>query len=89
MKIKDGYMMRKVAGNCVVVPMGDEIANFNGMMNLNETGELLFKCLQNGCEKKDLVQALLDEYEVSEEQAAEGVEKFIEKLKKVGILNEN
>jgi len=86
MKIKDGYMMRKVAGNCVVVPMGDEVTNFNGMINLNETGELLFECLQKGCERQDLIQAMMKQYDVSEEKCGKDVDVFIEKLNKAGIF---
>lgn len=86
MKIKDGYMMRKIAGNCVVVPMGDEITNFNGMINLNETGELLFSNLLKGCNKEELMEAMMAEYNVSREICEKDVDIFIEKLEKVGIL---
>ncbi len=87
MKIKNGYMMRKVVDNCVVVPMGDEVTNFNGMINLNETGELLFKKLQEGCTREELIEAMLAEYDISREICERDVDKFIEKLDKVGILD--
>lgn len=86
MKIKEGYMMRKVAGNCVVVPMGDEVTNFNGMINLNETGEVIFENLQKGCTKEELVEAMLKEFDAPREVIERDVDMFIEKLEKVGIL---
>ena len=86
MKIKDGYMMRKVAGNCVVVPMGDEVTNFNGMINLNETGEVIFENIQNGCSREELVEIMLKEFEAPREVIERDVDVFIEKLEKVGIL---
>ena len=86
MKIKNGYMMRKVADKCVVVPMGDEVTNFNGMINLNETGELLFATLQKGCTREELIEAMLAEYDISREICERDVDRFIEKVDKVGIL---
>jgi len=86
MKIKDGYMMRKVAGNCVVVPMGDEITNFNGMINLNETGEFLFEKLKDGCNKEELIEAMMSEYEVTREICERDIDKFTGKLSEAGIL---
>lgn len=86
MKIKDGYMMRKVAGNCVVVPMGDEVTNFNGMINLNETGEFMFSKIYGGCTRDELVDTMLAEYNAPRELIEKDVDNFIEKLDKIGII---
>lgn len=86
MKIKEGYMMRKVAGNCVVVPMGDEVTNFNGMINLNETGEVIFENLQKGCTKDELIEAILAEFDASREVLERDIDAFLGKLDKIGIL---
>lgn len=77
MKIKNGYMLREVAGEAVVVPSGEVSLNFQGIISLNETGALLWKELEQGCEKKDLVQALLDEYEIDAETAEKDVNEFL------------
>ncbi|NZA39789.1 PqqD family peptide modification chaperone [Eubacterium callanderi] len=77
MRIKEGYMLREAAGETVVVPFGEEALNFQGIISLNETGALLWKELEQGCEKKDLVQALLDEYEVDTETAEKDVNEFL------------
>ncbi len=77
MKIKEGFMLRDVAGSYVVVPMGKEAADFNGMITLNETGAFLWKQLEKGCTREELLEALLKEYDVPEERAAKGIEKFL------------
>lgn len=84
MKIKEGYLLKEVAGNHVVIPVGN--VSFNGMLNLNETGVLIWKKLENGCEESDLVAAFLAEYDVTEERAKEDISIFVEKLRKAGIL---
>ena len=84
MKIKEGYLLSEVAGNYVVVPVGN--VTFNGMLNLNETGVLIWKKLEQGCEESDLVKAFLDEYDVSEERAKEDVSTFVKKLQAAGLI---
>ena len=86
MQIKEGFMMRKVADHCVVVPVGNEVVDFNGMINLNEPGALLFELLQKGCSREDLIQTLLDTYEVTREQCERDADLFLDKLKKAGLL---
>ena len=69
MKIKKGFMLREVAGNFVVVAVGEASKKFNGVINLNESGAFLWKKLADGIEKEKLIDALLEEYEVSKEIA--------------------
>lgn len=77
MKIKEGFMLRDVAGSYVVVPMGKEAADFNGMITLNETGAFLWRQLEKGCTREELLAAMQKEYDVTEERAAKGIEKFL------------
>lgn len=69
--------MREVAGTYVAVAVGARSAEFHGMVNLNETGAVLWKALEQGVDRKQLAQSLLDNYDVSEEQAMNDVDKFI------------
>ncbi len=86
MKIKDDFILRKVADSYVVVPVNSMTLNFNGIINLNESGAFLFGLLQNGAEREDLISKMLDEYDVSEQQASDDIDTFIKKLKDVDIL---
>ena len=86
MKIKDGFILREVAGNTIVVAVGNTVKEFNGVINLNPTGAFLWKILQNGAEKEDLVKALLGEYEVDEQTAEKDVEAFIGRLQQANLV---
>lgn len=79
-------MLREVAGNYVVVAVGEASKNFNGVINLNESGAFLWKKLADGIEEAELIKELLNEYEVSEEIANNDVKTFIKKLKEADIL---
>ena len=86
MKIKEGFILREVADSFIVVAVGDAVKSFNGVINLNETSALLWKTLENGAEKEDLVNALLNNYEVERELAETDVEAFITKLTEAGLI---
>ena len=74
MKIKSDFILRKVADSYVVVPVGKLTLDFNGIINLNETGAFLFELLQKGAEREDLIEKMLEEYEVSPEKAASDID---------------
>ena len=86
MKIKEGFILRNVAGSFVVVPIGEATLDFNGMMNLNETGAFLFEKMIEGISREDLIKALTDEYDVDAETAAKDVDTFIEKVEKEDLF---
>lgn len=86
MKIKEDFLLRKVADSYVVVPVNQMTLDFNGIINLNETGAFLFELLQNGAEREELISKLLDEYEVTSEKASHDVDVFINKVKEADIL---
>ncbi len=88
MKIKNGYMLREVAGYSVVVPVTDETQSFNGMINLNETGAFLWRALEKGVSQKELSEMLASEYDIDTESAEADTADFIAKLKDAELLTE-
>ena len=87
MKTKSGFLLRNIAGNCVVVPVGERVAEFNGIITLNDTGAFLWKELEKGAEVEDLVRALLANYEdVDEETARQCVKDFLTSLQGADCL---
>lgn len=88
MKIKENYVLRQVADSWVVLPMGDAVADFNGMISLNETGALLWKKLEQGADLEALASLLTKTYDVSKEVALADAEKFVCKLRSSQMLEE-
>ena len=85
MKIKDGFILRSVAGQTVVLPTGDEL-DLNLMITLNETGTFLWERLQTETDEETLTAALLAEYDVDENTARNAVKAFAAKLESHGFL---
>lgn len=86
MKIKDGYMIKKVLNDYVVVPVGEEVLNFDGMVKLNNTAAFLWQKLEQETTEQELAIALLEKYEVSAEKAQASVTKVLDKLQEAGFL---
>lgn len=85
MKLKDGFFMRQIAGQTVVLPGGD-VLDLNMMITLNETGAFLWERLNEETTTEALVAALLGEYDVDNETAQKAVEAFVQKLNDHGFL---
>jgi len=88
MKIKENFMLRKVADCYVVVPVGAAVAEFNGMINLNEAGAFLWQLLENETTVDDVVCEMLKQYDVDAETAKADVEKFVAQLREGSLLDE-
>lgn len=87
MKLKDGFVLREVLGEKVVLPSGANL-DLNMMITLNETAEIIWNRLTDGAEMDELVQALLAEYDVDEARARASVEKFVGQMREHGFLED-
>ena len=87
MKIKEGFVLRQVADNWVVLPVGQASVSFNGMLSLNDPGAILWKALEQGGDRESLTDAICAEYEVERAVALADVEEFLARLEKAGCLD--
>lgn len=84
MKIKEGFVLRQVAGDTIVLPAGD--LNINAMITLNETGTFLWQKMEQETTVDELVAEVLKVYDTDEATAKAAVEAFVEKLKGYDFL---
>ncbi|MEE1196678.1 MAG: PqqD family protein [Lachnospiraceae bacterium] len=86
MKIEKEFILREIAGDYVIVPTGKTALEFNGLITVNELGAFIWKKLQQDVTEDELIQDILEEYEVDEETARHDVEEFLNKLTECKIL---
>lgn len=86
MKIKNGFIIREIAGSYVIIAAGEDAVDFGGMITVNETGAFLWGLLERGTSKKEMTEKLLSEYDVDEKTAEADIDEFIEKLRAGKIL---
>ena len=85
MKLKEGFVLRNVAGENVALPAAGML-DFNGMITLNETAAFLWKLLEQETDEDAMTAALLAEYDVEPAVAKTHVEEFVKKLKEKDFL---
>ena len=88
MKIKPGYLLRKVVEVYVIIGVGSDAYAPNQIMSLNETGALLWRCLETGAEKQELVDAILNEYDTDAGTAEKDVDAFLSQLREKALIDE-
>lgn len=86
MKIKDDFILKKIAGSYVVVPVRKRAVDFSGIIKLSESGAFLWELLEKGAERDELVAALLGEYDVDEATASADADRFINSLNEAGLI---
>lgn len=86
MKLKSGLMLREIAGQWVVVPLGERTVEFNAIMSLSESGAMLWKKIEQGAGIQDMVAAMQAEYLCDEAAVLSDVESFITDLTTKGLL---
>lgn len=86
MKVKDGFVMREVAGSHVVIATGEASKTFHGMVKLNDTGALIWQSLADGLTEAEIAAKLASEYDVDAEKAASDVAAFVAAMDEQGFL---
>ena len=86
MKIKLDFVLREIAGDILLVPAGKTALDLNGMLTLNEVGAEIWKMLPGVENEEEIVERLLQDYEVAPAQVREDVAEFIGHLRELGIL---
>ena len=86
MRIEKEFVLREIAGDYIIIPIGSTALEFHGLITVNEVGVTLWKMLQEEVTMEDLVQGVLAEYDVEEEVAREDIQEFLDTLVSGGIL---
>ena len=89
MKIKEGFVLREVAGQSVVIGVGQMSEQFHGMIRLNGTGTEIWKGLTRGDAPEAIAEQLTKTYDVDAERALADVNAFVADARKHGFLDED
>ncbi|MDR1565063.1 MAG: PqqD family protein [Oscillospiraceae bacterium] len=89
MKLKEGFIIREIMDEFLVVPTGERVADFNALISLNKTGAVLWQALAEEKQEAELAKILLNEFEVDEATAAKDTAAFLEILRENELVVEN
>lgn len=88
MKIKNGFAKRNIAGSEIVVPVGKNAVDFNGMITLNESGAFFWDCLKDDTTPEEVAKKVVEVYDVAPEKALIDVKNFISMLRENGLIED-
>ena len=88
MKIKGTFVIHDIAGDIVIVPVGETALHYNGMITTTKTGAAIWKELENGCDREMLIDMLLKRFDVDRDTAANDTDEFLQQLKKAGFIQD-
>lgn len=86
MKIKEGFVVRKVMGNNVVIATGAQSKKFHGMVKLNDTATEIWNYISEGLEADAIYEKMLEKYDVDESLLRADVKKTIKTLIDQGFV---
>ena len=82
------FIMREIAGEFILVPVGAAAMNFSGLITMNELGKFIFHLLAEERTVPELAEKITAEYDVSLETAVSDCEEFLQQLREIGALVE-
>lgn len=80
--------MRTVVDENIIMPTDENINKFEGAVILNEVSAFIWKKLQQPITQEELLEAVLDEFEVSYERAEKDLKALLEKFQEYGLIEE-
>ena len=85
MKLKDTYITHESDGEQILL---DTSSSFAGLIRSNKTAAFIVECLKEETTQEKIVEAMFEKYDAPKDVLAKDVSDVIEKLRKVGALDE-
>ncbi len=86
MRLNSDYVLREIAGDCVLVPTGEAVAKYNGLFAVSDVGARILELLPGCKDEAEIAAKIVEEYEVDEQTAAADVNEFISSLREKKII---
>ncbi len=86
MKLSDKFVLREIAGDTMLIPVGQ--TDVQGMLLLNPVSLLIYQQLQNGREPAEILQQIVAEYDVEQAQARDDLQETLAQMLRLGIIEE-
>lgn len=86
MKVKGEYVLREIAGDYILIPVGETALEMNGMITMDLVGVTIWKCLEQEKTEEEILREILENFEVEEDVAKADLTEFLIKLKEANLI---
>ena len=88
MKIREGFTLRNVADEFIVIPTGENIAKFEGAVVLSDVAAFVFEQLKRPVSREDLLALVLAEFDVDKATASADLDALLAQFREMELLEE-
>lgn len=86
MKLKEGFVTHEMGGEQIMVATGS--VNFAGLVRSNPTAAFIVECLKESTTREQIIEKMLDKYDVSREIVSADVDKILAVLQSINALDD-
>jgi methyltransferase-like protein len=84
----EDFVYRKIQDETILVPIKDNVGDMGSIYNLNEVGAFIWEQLDGEKTLLDITNMIVEEFEVSPEQAQADLREFVSQLKEIDAILE-
>ena len=88
MQIKEGFILRHVGDEHMVMPTGANVARFGGAVVLTDVAAFIFEQLKQPIAKEDLLKLVVAEFDVDAETASQDLDELVGQFQEMGLMAE-
>ena len=88
MKRKENFLLQTVGGEKLLVPLGAQVIDLNGLIILNETAARVWELLAEEQSVEELSTAVMERFDVTADVARHDVRAFVEEIARLGLLEQ-
>jgi len=85
-KPKGEYAIREIGGETILVPVKSGVAELDSVFTLNEVGSVIWAGVSGRKSFREIVEAVVSQFEVPEESALRDSEEFLTALRERGLV---
>ena len=84
--LKGTYVLRQIAGEYLAVPISNEAGDDANIVILNPVSQIIWGMLENGADFNEILNAVTEEFDVSDEEATNDIKEFLNGLEEAKLL---
>ena len=84
--LKGSYVLRPIAGEYLAVPISNEAGDDANIVILNPVSQIIWGKLENGADFNEILNAVTEEFDVSDEEATNDIKEFLNGLEEAKLL---
>lgn len=86
MKLKYEFAVREIVGEYILIPLGQGALELGEMISTSETGATIVQALGKEVTRPELLELILDTFEIDRDTAERDLDEFLSQLKKLNLL---